>query len=318
MTGKRKFIGNITLFFCAIAWGMAFAFQRKAANGINPIAFNGLRFVMAFGVILIFYVVYSRIRKKLGSKTEKWNKSTIIGGVLCGVCLFLASNLQQYGIKYVSAGRAGFITTLYIVLVPLFGLLAGRRTNVFSRFAIPVALAGFWIMCSVDSGGFGYGELLSIAATVFFALQILFIDIFGEDADPIKITLVQFFTSSVLSVIGMAIVGFPTAENINANIGSLIYVGVVSAGIGYTLQSVGQRFTDPLSASLIMSLESVIGMIGGVIVLQETHSVAEMCGCMLVFIAVVLSQLNFPKTMLQPMKPTGTESKIEKLFIRLK
>lgn len=287
------------LLLCALVWGFAFAFQRSAANIINPIAYNGLRFIMASGVVLVFWVFYQLVNKKKGVKIIPWNKSTVFGGMLCGLTLFLASNLQQYGMIYITAGRAGFITALYIVLVPILGLLARKRIGILSRFAIPVAIAGFWLMCSTGEGGIGNGDLLGLASTVFFALQILFIDVFGQDSDPIKITLVQFLTCSVISICGMGVVGFPTREVISNSIVSLIYVGVCSAGIGYTLQTVGQKYTEPTVAALIMSLESVVGIIGGVIILHEAHSTVELLGCALVFVAVILAQITFSQRFLR-------------------
>ena len=286
------------LLLCALVWGFAFAFQRSSASVINPIAYNGLRFILASGVVFVFLVIYQIVNKKKGVKITPWNTSTIFGGMLCGLSLFLASNLQQYGMIYTTAGRAGFITALYIVLVPIFGLLARKKIGVFSRFAIPVAIAGFWLMCSTGDGGIGKGDLLGLASTVFFAIQILFIDIFGQESDPIKITLVQFLTCSVISVCGMGVVGFPSSEAISNSIVSLIYVGVCSAGIGYTLQTVGQKYTEPSVAALIMSLESVVGIIGGVIILQETHSTVELLGCALVFVAVILAQFSLPEKFL--------------------
>ena len=301
MQKKHTTFGNIILLLCATVWGLAFAFQRRAAGSINPIAFNGLRFTLATFVLLITLVVFELIDRKRGVKRTGWNKSTIIGGVLCGISLILASNLQQYGIESTSAGRASFITALYIVLVPVLGLLIGKKLGVLSRFAIPIALAGFWLMCTSDDGGLGIGDLLGLASTLFFAIQIQFIDIFGKDSDPIKITFVQFFTCALVSIPGMAIAGFPPTNTFTDfnNLINLLYVGIFSAGIGYTLQTVGQKYTEPSVASLIMSLESVVGLIGAVLILHEVHSNAEMAGCLLVFLAVILAQFSIPRKFLR-------------------
>ena len=310
------------LLLCALVWGFAFAFQRSSASVINPIAYNGLRFIMASGVVFLFLVVYQLINKKKGIKITPWNVNTIVGGMICGLVLFLASNLQQYGMIYTTAGRAGFITALYIVLVPVFGLLARKKIGVLSRFAIPVAIAGFWLMCSTGEGGIGKGDLLELASTVFFALQILFIDIFGQESDPIKLTLVQFLTCSVISICGMGVVGFPSPEVISKSIISLLYVGICSAGIGYTLQTVGQKYTEPSVAALIMSLESVVGIIGGVIILHEVHTTVELLGCALVFVAVILAQLSFSPKFLsfdkQQFALTEESSKIELLIDKIR
>jgi len=299
MQSKHNIFGTVMLFMCALVWGFAFAFQRSAASQINPIAFNGLRFALASGFVCLFLIVYELINKKTGKKSTPFNRSTILGGIICGISLLLASNLQQYGIQTTTAGRASFITALYIVWVPVLGLFAGRKISVFSRFAIPVALAGFWLMCAGGDEPVGVGDLLGLASTVFFALQISFIDVFGQDSDPVKLTFVQFLTCAVISIPGMAIAGFPSAESISESIVSIIYVGVFSAGIGYTLQTVGQKHTEPTLAALIMSLESVVGMIGGVLILHEAHSAQELSGCMLVFVAVIFAQIVLPKKFLQ-------------------
>ena len=298
---QRTLFGNIMLILCALVWGLAFAFQRKAANSINPIAFNGLRFSLAAVTIFIFLVVYELINKRRGIKSTPWNKSTIFGGICCGIALLVASNLQQYGIQFTSGGKASFITALYIVIVPILGLLTGRKPRLLSRFAIPIAMAGFWLMCFTGGETLGKGDLYGLLSTGMFAMQILFIDVFGSDSDPIKITLVQFITCAVVSIPCMAIVGFPnTQELANPDILiSLMYVGIFSAGIGYTLQTIGQKYTEPSVASLIMSLESVIGLIGCVLILHEEHSVIEMSGCVLVFVAVILAQLDIRKKFLQ-------------------
>ncbi|MDE5600957.1 MAG: DMT family transporter [Clostridia bacterium] len=301
MQKKHSMFGNVILLLCATVWGLAFAFQRRAVGSINPIAFNGMRFVLATFVLLIVLVICELVGKKRGVKRTGWNKSTIIGGICCGIALITASNLQQYGIQSTSAGRASFITALYIVLVPVFGLLIGKKFSILSRFAIPIALAGFWLMCTSDGGKLGMGDLLGLGSTVFFAIQIQFIDIFGKDSDPIKITLVQFFTCALVSIPCMGIAGFPptdTFTDIN-NLINLLYVGIFSAGIGFTLQTIGQKYTEPSVASLIMSLESVVGLIGAVIILHEVHSTAELAGCLLVFLAVILAQFSVPRKFLR-------------------
>lgn len=301
MRKKNSLFGNVVLLLCATVWGLAFAFQRRAAGSVNPIAFNGMRFVLAAAVIFLFLIFCEIVNKKRGVKSVSWNKSTVFGGICCGISLLLASNLQQYGIQYTTAGRASFITALYIVLVPVFGLLIGKKLGLFSRFAIPIALAGFWLMCTSDDGSLGTGDLFGLLSTFMFAIQIQFIDIFGKDSDPIKITFIQFLTCALVSIPGMAIVGFPPTETftVTDNLINLLYVGIFSAGIGYTLQTVGQKYTEPSVASLIMSLESVVGLIGATIILHEVHSNVEIAGCLLVFLAVVLAQLSLPRKFLK-------------------
>ena len=172
MQKKHTVFGSVTLFLCATVWGMAFAFQKRAVGGINPVSFMGIRFSFATAVLAITLLVFELISKKRGVKRIGWNKSTIFGGICCGLALIIASDLQQYGIESTSAGRASFITALYIVLVPVIGLLMGKKFGVLSRFAIPIALAGFWLMCTSDGGKLGTGDLLGLGSTLFFAIQI--------------------------------------------------------------------------------------------------------------------------------------------------
>jgi len=296
---KQKIFGSSMLILCAVIWGLAFAFQRTASDVIGPIAFNGLRFMFATAVIFVVILIREPIQKKLGVKTKAWNKSTIIGGIICAVCILLASNLIQYSMSFISAGKASFINALYIIWVPIIGLISLKKPEGLSGLAVPIALAGFCLMCGDGGTGFGKGDLIGFSSTVFFALHIVFIDIFVKDADPLKLTFVQFLACSIISIPAMAVEGFPPASSIGDSIVALVYVGICSTGIGYTLQTVGQKWTEPTIASLFMSLESVVGLIGGVIILNEHHSVMELGGCVLVFVAVGLANLSFPKRLIE-------------------
>ncbi len=296
---KQKIFGSSMLILCAVIWGLAFAFQRTASGIIGPIAFNGLRFMFATAVIFVVILIKEPVQKKLGVRSRGWTKSTIVGGIICGVCILLASNLIQYSISYISAGKASFINALYIIWVPIIGLVSLKKPEGLSGLAVPIALAGFCLMCGDGGTGFGKGDLIGFVSTVFFALHIVFIDIFVKDADPLKLTFVQFLVCSIISIPAMAIEGFPSPESIKGSIIALVYVGICSTGIGYTMQTLGQRWTEPTIASLFMSLESVVGLIGGVIILNEQHSAMELGGCVLVFVAVGLANLSFPRKLLE-------------------
>ncbi len=267
-------------------------------DSINAVAFNSLRFVLATGVLFLVLIVKYFIEKKFGKNSHGFNMSTILGGALCGLSLFLASNVQQYAIAYTTVGKASFITAMYIVIVPVLGLLMRRRASVLCSFAIAIAAIGFYFMCIGDELKLSYGDGLMLLCAVLFSIQILFIDFFGRDSDPIKITFVQFFTASVLNIPSMAVFGFPMSAQIGSCILPILYVGLCSTGLGYTLQSIGQKYTEPAVATLIMSLESVIGMIGGIIFLHETQTVRELAGCLLVLIGVFLAQFEIPRRFL--------------------
>lgn len=301
---KNKIFGNIMLLSCAIIWGFALVAQRTASDTLGPFAFDGLRFFLATAVLIITLIISEFANKKRGSKSVSWNKSTVFGGILCGIALFFGNNLQQIGVAQTSVGKASFITAIYIVIVPLLGLLMRRRPSLKSCYAIIIALIGFYLMCMNGTAGFNVGDTAVLGSAFMISFQIVFVDIFVLECDPIKLTLVQFITASVMSVPAMAIEGFPSVASINANIIAVLYVGILSAGVAFTLQTAGQRYTAPSTATLIMSLESAIGMLGGILILHESYTVRELLGCLLVFVSVFIAQFSIPKRFLKADRST--------------
>ena len=226
-------------------------------------------------------------------------------GDVCRRCIVrfefvCGNNLQQYAIAQTTIGKTGFITALYIVFVPLFNVLLRRRIPTNGKFAIVFAVLGFYIMCINGDSGLTYADALLLLCAIMFSLQIMFIDIFVDEVDPLKITFIQFVVASLLSLPAMAIEGFPPVSAIQANIMPILYVGIMSAGVGFTFQTIGQRYAPPELATLIMSLESVIAFIGGVAFLHESYSTKEFVGCIIVLLAVFLAQISIPHTMLKP------------------
>ena len=197
-------------------------------------------------------------------------------------------------------GKTGFITALYIVIVPLLNLLLRRRIPTNGIFAIVLAVLGFYIMCINGDSGLTYADAMLLLCAIMFSLQIMFIDVYVDECDPIKLTFVQFVVASLLSLPAMAIEGFPPASAIADNIIPVLYVGIMSAGVGFTFQSIGQKYAPPELATLIMSLESVIAFIGGVAFLHESYSVKEFVGCIIVLLSVFLAQISVPHRMLKP------------------
>lgn len=299
---EKKSHNLMGIFFCtmcSLVWGFAFIAQRQASSDVPVFTFNGFRFSLAVVVIGIFILVCTLIDKRKGAKRKGWNKETWIGGFLCGLSIFLANNLQQYGITHTTVGKTGFITALYIVIVPLMSVLLRRRIPVNSRFAVLIAIVGFYIMCIDSESGLTYADGILLLCSIGFSLQIMFIDIFVADTDPLKLTFVQFLVAAVLSVPAMAIEGFPSMQVVSENILPILYVGIMSAGVGFTLQTMGQKYAPPELATLIMSLESVIAFVGGVAFFNESYAPKEFAGCMLVLLAVFLAQLSFPHKMLK-------------------
>ncbi len=296
---SHNLTGILFCSLCAFVWGFAFIAQQKASSDVPTFTFNALRFSLAVGVIGIFVLINMLVDKKKGTNRTGWNKSTFIGGALCGLSLFIANNLQQYGIAHTTVGKTGFITALYIVIVPLLNLLLRRRIPTNGIFAIVFAVLGFYIMCINGDSGLTYADAMLLLCAIMFSLQIMFIDVYVDECDPIKLTFVQFVVASLLSLPAMAIEGFPPASAVGQNIIPILYVGIMSAGVGFTFQSIGQKYAPPELATLIMSLESVIAFIGGVAFLHESYSAKEFAGCIIVLLSVFLAQLSVPHTMLK-------------------
>lgn len=305
MNQKKSSHNLIGIFFvsmCAFIWGFAFLAQRSASSDVPVFTFNGFRFALAVVTIGIMILVNMLVDKKRGTTRKGWNKATLIGGTLCGICLFIANNLQQYGIAHTSLGKAGFITALYIVIVPLLSVLIRKRISLHSWIAVALGMIGFTLMCMGDGASFVFNEadFVLLLCAIGFSMQIIFIDVYVGDTDPFKLTFVQFFVAAVLSLPAMAIEGFPPVEMIGNNIWSILYVGIFSAGIGFTFQTIGQKYATPELATLIMSMESVISLIAGVAILHEPCSTLEFLGCMVVMLAVFIAQFYVPHTMLKP------------------
>ncbi len=299
---EKKSHNLMGIFFCslgAFVWGFAFIAQRQAADDVPLFTFNGFRFSLAVVVLAIFLLICTLWDRKKGVKRIGWNKPTFIFGALCGVSIFIANNLQQYGIAHTTVGKAGFITALYIVIVPIFSVLLRRRISLSSGIAVAIAVLGFYIMCIDAESGLTQADGMLLLCSVGFSLQIMFIDMCVGETDPLKLTLVQFLVASLLSLPAMAIEGFPPIEVVGENVIPILYVGIMSAGVGFTLQTLGQKYSPPELVTLIMSLESVIAFVGGVAVFHESYSAKEFAGCILVMCAVFLAQLSFPRRMLK-------------------
>lgn len=295
MKGKKLF-GNFLLLLAAIIWGVAFVFQRTGMEEIEPISFNAARTTLS--AIVVAPVALWRIkREKLPSPEEKssYIRNTIIGGICCGVFLALASALQQSGMVYTSAGKAGFITAMYLLLVPVFNLVIFRkRAQWIVWVAVLMGVVGMYLLCLSEGFRLAQGDLLICLSAVTFSCHILCCDHFAAKGDPVGVAAVQFATVALLS--------WPTAffteqpswnKLISAGI-PILYCGLMSGGLGYTFQLVAQKYTDPAPASLLMSMESVFAVIAGTLLLQERMSQRELLGCLVMFAAIILVQIPLP------------------------
>ena len=278
--------GGLMLLGAAFVWGVAFVFQVEGMDHVTPVTFMASRCLLA-SIFLAILVIVIR-----GPKNAfKFDVNTIKGGIGCGIFITIANNLQQIGVQYTTAGKAGFITAMYMLLVPIYGaLIFRRRTELRIWIAVLIGAAGMYFLCIKEGFTIGQGDAYGIGCAIVFAGHIVCADYFAPKADAVKMSFLQFFVSFVLSTIWAFIAETPTLTQIWDARVSIAYCGFVSAGIGYTLQLLGQQRTRPEAASLIMSLESVFAALAGWVMLSEAMSGRELFGCALLFGAIILVQ----------------------------
>ena len=290
---------SLLLLLTAAIWGVAFVAQSAGMDYVGPFTFNCLRSFLGGAVLLpvIFFLDRRQESSPGVSRKERGSggRTLAVGGVCCGLALSLASNAQQIGIQYTTVGKAGFITACYIVIVPLLGLFFGKRVGVTLWGAVLLAVAGLFRLCFAKGAeGINQGDLIMMAAALLFSAHILVIDHFSPLADGVKLSCIQFFVAGILSGIAMVIFEEPRWDQIRAAAAPILYAGIFSSGVGYTLQIVGQKEMNPTVASLILSLESSISLIAGWILLGQSMTLRELSGCGLMFGAIILAQIPVP------------------------
>lgn len=300
---KRKILSNIALIVAAIVWGVAFVSQEQAAKHIGTFTVTALRSIVASVALVPLILITSKINSRpVFEKTKADRKLLVKAGVMCGVLLCVASNIQQFGISIYPqdvniSARSGFITALYVVLVPLCGLFFRKKVGLNVWLSVVVATVGLYLLCGTQGlSGIYWGDIIVLLCALSFSLQILCVDHFIDKVDPVKLATIQFFTCCMLSLVFMLIVEKPSVESIMLAIKPILYLGLVSSGVGYTLQIIGQKYSDnPTVASILMSLESVFAALGGYLILHKSLSGVEIVGCVVMFAAIVLAQLDFKK-----------------------
>ena len=305
------------LVLTAMVWGGSFVAQKSGMELIGPFAFNGIRTIIGGIVLIPLIMVLDRMKSKkqasatavkadaadsVLSEADKKNeqKLLITGSICCGLALLVAGMLQQIGMMYTTAGKAGFITALYVVLVPIFGRILGKKIRLLIWLCVLASAFGLYLLCMPASGGFGHinkGDLIVLACALCFAVHILLIDYFSPKVDGVRLSCLQFFIAGILCVILM----FPLDPVLGYDIPSLsqlldawipiVYAGALSCGAGYTMQIVAQADTDPAVASMILCLESVFAVIAGMLILGESLSLREAAGCIIMFAAILAAQL---------------------------
>ncbi len=293
-----KYRNCFLLFLAAFVWGVAFVSQSKGMEYMKPFTFTASRNILA--VIALMPVIFYR-RKKEDKKSANW-RITIIAGILCGIALTAGSLFQQYGIVTTSVGKAGFITTLYIIFTPVLGIFIGRKAPFIVWISAVIAAIGMYLLCMNESLTISRGDIMVFLCAIAFAVHILIIDYFSSKTDGVVISAIQFFVCFVICGVLSLVFDKPSIEQIKMGIVPILYAGFISSGVGYTLQIVGQKDVNPTTAAIILSLESVIAAIAGVVAYKvgflltdQSLSLRQILGCVVVFAAVILVQLPIGK-----------------------
>ena len=289
ITMRKRIQGILALMAATVIWGSAFIAQSVGMDHIGPMTFQAVRCCLGAVFLVPVIFIFERDKKKYISNWKKpqlWKT-----GLVCGTALFAAAGLQQIGLVYTTAGKAGFITAMYIVLVPILGVFLGKRPSPASWISVAIAVAGLYLLSCMGDTGINIGDICLMGCALAFAVQIICIDRIAPDLDGLRLNCVQALVVSVLSVPFMFFTETIDFGNILACWLPLVYAGVLSMGVAYTLQIMGQKHLEPTTASLIMSLESVIAALCGWLILKETMTGFELLGCGLVFAAVIISQL---------------------------
>ena len=292
MDRKKRIRGNLMLILTALIWGTGFVSQSLGMEYIGPFTFNCVRNIIA-SVFLIPCIWF--LGKISGEKKQPMNESEkkylLKGGFYCGLALFVASSFQQIGIKYTTVGKAGFITALYVIIVPVLGIFMHKKVSAKIWVSMVIAVTGLYLLCINESISINKGDLFVLACAFAYSIHILVIDRFSPNTDGVKMSCIQFWICAAISAVPMFILEKPTMSSIIAAWAPILYAGALSSGAGYTLQIVAQKDIDPTVASLICSLESVFSVLFAWLLLHQALSAKELFGCALVFIGVILTQI---------------------------
>ncbi len=298
MTKQAK--SNLLLVLAALIWGTAFAAQKAGLDYMGPYTFNCLRFLIG-ACVLVPVIFAMRRTSKIPEddvSEDKPKKYTFIGGCCSGIVLFFATTLQQVALLYTDAGKAGFVTALYIVLVPILSIFVGKKVTPITFLCVAIAAVGLYLLCAPASGlnitDFNIGDLLLIVSAFLFATHILVIDYFSARSDGVILSCTQFSACGLIGLIPMFLLETPELHGILAGYIPLLFVGVLSCAVAYTLQIIAQKHTEPTTASLIMSTEAVFAVLAGILLLNEILSIRELIGCIVMFAAITLAQIPDP------------------------
>ena len=284
---------SMLLLLAAAIWGSAFVAQSVGMDYIGPFTFSAVRNSIGFVVLIpVAAICQKKWPENAKGHPLGISKQTLIGGIICGVILCASSNFQQCGMVYTTVGKSGFITALYIIFVPIFGIFLKKKTTWRTWFSVVLAVAGLYLLCMKGTDlTLNVGDALMLVCAMLFAFHILTVDRFIDGADSVTMSCIQFGVTAVISTVLMFIFEEPQVGPITQAWMPILYAGILSSGVAFTLQIITQRHLNPVVAALIMSMESVFSVLSGWIVLGELMSAREMCGCILMFVAIILAQI---------------------------
>ncbi len=304
----KKWLGSGMLLLTAIIWGVAFVAQSVGMDYVEPFTFNFARYMIG-AVVLLPFLGLGNSDKSKGTGAGNSDKSkasdtgkdkickkqrirrSVLGGIGCGFLLFVASMLQQFGIMYTNVvGKAGFITALYIILVPVLGLFFKKKTKPLLWVCVAVSVVGLYLLCVTGGYRLELADILLLACALFFAFHIMFIDYISPNTNGVLVSCVQFFVSGICCMVAMLIFEQPSISGILKAYIPILYTGVLSCGVAYTFQILGQKYVEPTKASLILCLESVVAVLAAWLLLRQALSIRELIGCIIMFAAIIMAQ----------------------------
>ena len=291
---NRNLLGTLQLFLAAFIWGSAFVAQSKGMDYVGPFTFLSVRFFIGGFVLLPVILIRNRVKKHKSAYPSENTGSfryLMVGGIFCGIILCLAAAFQQYGLLYTSVGNAGFITTLYVIFVPLCSLLFRNLPGANIWLSVIIATLGLYLLCMTDRIRLSFGDTLMLICALCYTAHILAVDRVSQKTDPIKLSCIQFFTVGVISAIPALIFETCTLQSIAGAWLPILYAGVLSSGVAFTLQVVAQKHTEPTIAAITMSFESVFAVLSGCVILADIPTNREIWGCIVMFFAIILAQL---------------------------
>ena len=297
---SKRTKGNLLLLLAAFIWGTAFVAQKSGVEEVDPITFNGIRALLGF-MVLLPVVIVGDMNLKKQNKLQNINiKTTVTGGIVCGIVFLFATVCQTAAMVGADAGKGGFLTSLYIIMVPISGIFIGKKTRPLVWICAVAATLGLYLICMKGSGfSFDRYEILLLIGAVFFTLQLFAVDYYAPKVNPVKLAALQFLTVGILSLVYTIFIDKPSLSTLLNAAFPLIYAGAISLGIGNTLQVIGQKYTEPSVASVIMSMEALFALLAGIALSGDRPDLKELIGCALMMASILLVQLPESKKEVQ-------------------